>query len=202
MRKSYHYWTDEKLHQELIQICAGTGVFPSNQDLIKLGRQDLSNQIVRRGGFIAWSKRLGYRRKESDSDKGWDGELKCIKKLAELGFKAEKTDRVRSPYDILVNECLRIDVKTAKYAEYGACRGWFYRLGKNLNADLIMLYQADTEDAYYVPWTCCPTTNITISRNGGKYANFKNNVPVLSNMATSRFEEMKAHSAVIIPRGD
>lgn len=199
MRKPLNYWTEEKIHAELLPICAGSGVFPSNSDLQKLGRTDLSNQVSRKGGFIHWSKRMGFKRKDSESDKGWGGEDECLKILINLGFRAVKAERLRAPYDILVDDCVRVDVKTAMFAEYGPCRGWFYRVGKIQTSDLLMLFQGDTKDAYYVPWTVCPETNITIARDGGKYKAFKNNVSVLRKMVELRSGEIKEHSELITP---
>ncbi len=199
MRKQPNYWTDEKVHQELLSICGGTGVFPSNTDLVKLGRNDLSNQIARRGGFIHWSKRLGFERVSSDSDTGWHGEDECLKILSDFGFTAEKTGRLRAPYDILVNESVRIDVKTAKFAEYGPCRGWFYRIGKDTSADILMLYQMDAKDSYIIPWSICPSTNITISKSGGKYAKFKNAFDILREMTLARSQEIKHFQSQVVP---
>lgn len=190
MRKNPGYWNDERLHQELIVICAGTGIFPSVQDLKGLGRNDLATQISQRGGYVAWSSRLGFNRKDSESDKGWAGEKDCLSILRKLGFKADPTNQLRAPYDILVNDCVRIDVKSANYAEYGVCRGWFYRNGKHTSADVLMLFQVDTRDIYYLPWYLCPTTNITIARDGGKYKAFKNKDSILWQMVKSRGEEV------------
>ena len=198
MRKPMKYWTEEKLHAELLAICAGSGVFPSSHELQNLGRGDLSNQIAKKGGFFHWAHRLGFRRKKSDSDKGWEGEDECLKILTGFGFTATKAERLRSPYDILVEQCVRVDVKTARYAEYGPCRGWFYRVGKIQTSDLLMLFQADTKESYYLPWTVCPETNITIARDGGKYKSFRNNVDVLREMVAIRSKELSKHSALVM----
>lgn len=197
MRKPMNYWTEENLHAALLPICAGSGIFPSNSDLVKLGRGDIANQITRKGGFVAWAERMGFRRKDSESDKGWGGEKECLEILTKLGFSVSKSERVRSPYDILVGGCVRVDVKTARYAEYGPCRGWFYRVGKIQTSDLLMLFQEDTKEAYYLPWTVCPETNITIARNGGKYRMFRNNHGILKEMSDWRRKEMLGHKSIV-----
>jgi len=200
MRKKPGTWTDELVRDELVGICAATGTFPSNSELEQLGRSDLANQITRRGGFVQWSNQMGYKRKPSDSDFGWHGERLCIEKLTKEGFLAEPTHEVRAPYDILVNKCIRVDVKSANYAEYGACRGWFYRIGKHSQSDFIMLYQVDTGDAYYIPWQVCPTTNVTISRDGGIYKDFKNNVELLREVVRTRTAETIASQSILKSR--
>jgi hypothetical protein len=189
MRKHPYYWTDELLHQELITICAGTGRFPSVSELAALNRGDISNQIVRRGGFVKWAKRIGYARKSSDSDYGWEGERRAIALLEKESFKVEKAKELRSPFDLLVNDVLRVDVKAAQFASYGPCSGWFYRIGKTPQSDVVMLYQMDTGAAYYLPWYVCPKTNITISKDGGVYSSFKDNTSILRGMILVRISE-------------
>ena len=89
----------------------------------------------------------------------------------------------------MVNGTVRVDVKSAKYAEYGPCKGWFYRIGKVPQADVIALLQTDTGTVYWLPWYKCPTSNVTISRDGGKYAAFKDNWSVLRTVSDLRQKE-------------
>jgi hypothetical protein len=102
---------------------------------------------------------------------------------------AERVNGPRTHFDIIIEGYVRADVKTAHYAEYGKCRGWFYRVGKMVSADLLMLYQSDTKEVYYIPWGFCPSSNITISRDGGKYKFFRNNIEILEKMIAARREE-------------
>ena len=177
--------------EQLLMVAAGTAVMPSNSELRSLGRNDLAIQIARRGGFLQWAKRLGLTRKASDSDTGWGGEKDLAEKLTKAGFIVTRMDKVKSPYDLSIENSVRVDVKSARYAEYGACRGWFYRIAKNPQADVIALYQIDTGDCYYLPWQLCPTTNVTISRDGGKYKSFKNREDLLRCIIINRAKEEK-----------
>lgn len=104
---------------------------------------------------------------------------------------------MKSPYDILINEVLRIDVKSAKYAEYAnpngykSC-GWFYRIAKYVQSDLMIFWQSDTKEFYAIPWKLCPSTNITISKDGGKYKVFRNNYKIIDDMIKARtFEDIE-----------
>lgn len=175
---------------ELTTIIAGTGKMPSVSELREIGRNDLAIQVSRKGGFLSWATRLGATRAVSDSDTGWTGEIDLLEKLNERGFIAARMDAVKSPYDIKVNGVLRIDVKSANYTEYGVCRGWFYRIGKEPQADVIALYQIDTGVCYFLPHTGCPTSNVTISRSGGKYAAFKDRYDILEKIIQSRTAEL------------
>jgi len=184
-------WTEEKLVNELSLICNAIGKFPSSSCLKEMGRNDISSQVSRRGGFQFWAQKVGFKREHSDSDTGWDGERSLANILVEKGFSCESASYVKCPYDLKVNSLVRIDVKSANYAEYGASRGWFFRIAKDAQADILALYQIDTQDVYFIPWNICPKTNITISRGGGKYAEFKNRFDILEKLIKLKDEEQK-----------
>lgn len=188
IRKS---WSENMVAEQLMEISKGTGFIPSNSELNELGRSDLANQITRRGGFISWAERLGLKRRGSASDTGWGGEKELAAILTQMEFEVQPTKLVKAPYDLRVNDSLRLDVKTARFAEYGVCRGWFYRIGKNPQADILALFQIDTKDCYFIPWQNCPTTNVTISRDGGKYIRYKNCYGILKNLADQRLTEQQ-----------
>lgn len=182
-------WTDELVESEIRELSKQTGMFPTNTELVQLGRGDLSNQICKRGGYRAWSEKLGITRAPSDSDFGWHGESAFASLCARQNLSAVRSDRVKAPWDMIVEGSLRVDVKNATYAEYGACRGWFYRMGKAIQADIAILHQDDTGNFYAVPWWLCPTSNITISRGGGKYAEYFNNWSLIRQMLGMRMAE-------------
>lgn len=154
-----------------------------------MGRLDLANQISKRGGFVAWSMKLGIPRVASDSDTGWEGEEAAASRLTELGFHVQLRCALKSPFDLLVDDLLRVDVKAARFKRHGYCQGWFYRIGKIPQSDVILLWQLDTGVFFAVPWFFCPHTNVTVSRTGGKYAAFRNNVSLLREMIDARRQE-------------
>lgn len=174
---------------ELAKIIECLGRMPSNQELLQQGLSDLANQISKRGGFLAWAKRMGVTRSLSDSDTGWSGEIALAKVLERRGFNVLRMDAVKSPYDLRLNNVLRVDVKSANYAQYGASAGWFYRVGKEPQADIMALYQLDTGVCYFIPWGICPTSNVTISKGVGKYNEFRDRFDILEKLITTRIAE-------------
>lgn len=172
-------WTEEDVVSELAKICSGIGRMVTVRDLKEMGRNDLACQISRRGGFEVFTKKLGYDMTESDSHFGWEGEAAVAKKLTDLGYQVTRMPGKRDPFDMIVNRVVRVDVKTASYADYGYCTGWFYRLGKVCPADLVVLYQFDTGDMHLVPWVACPVGNITITKTGKTYEPYKNNFSII-----------------------
>jgi len=166
-----------------------TGLMPTNQYLKESGQNDLANQICKSGGFLKWADRLGLSREHSDSDTGWDGEKRVQKILESAGFQVERMTAVKWPFDLLINKVLRVDVKSANFAQYGLCKGWFYRIGKAPQADLIALHQLDTGETYWIPWNIVPHSNVTISKDGGKWARYKETLWVVQSMIETRQTE-------------
>lgn len=182
-------WDDSRIEGELRGVAEAMGRFPSTSDLRDMGRLDLTNQVERHGGFLHWARKLGIERRVSDSDKGWKGEDAAADRLARAGLAVTRRTGVKCHYDLLIEEVLRIDVKSARLTQYQHCREWFYRIGKYTQADLILLWQLDTGEFYLIPWFVCPSSNVTIATNGGKYARFRNNIEIIRSMATARQKE-------------
>lgn len=166
MRKQ---WTEETVRAEASAVARLLGHFPTNTYLRDTGRNDLASQITKAGGYVKLAAELGFARQHSDTDTGWQGEREVAEKLKRLGHEVTKPSGVKSPYDLLVDGAVRVDVKAANYAEYGPCRGWFYRIGKHVQADVIILHQLDRQGDYVFHWWEVTTTNMTIARDGGKY---------------------------------
>lgn len=181
-------WSDELVETELRRITGALGWFPSASDLTGMGMNSLLCAVTRRGGLLAWSDRLRLARRHSDSDTGWEGEIAVRDLFVREGIPCERSDAVKAPFDLLADGVLRVDVKAARYAEYRSpkagttSRGWFYRLGKIPQADLILLYQLDAGTFYGLPWWECPTGNVVISPGQSKYARFLNDWPLVREM--------------------
>jgi len=174
----------------LVNLGAQLGRMPSRSEMDSAtGSSALSNRVSKNGGFSHWAKRLGLPLKQSDSKTGWDGEVSACKILQTKGFTTERSGPVKWPFDIIADGVVRVDVKSARYAEYGPCKGWFYRIGKAPQADVIMLLQLDTQDCYLLPWNTVPRTNITIARDGGKYRRFLNRFDLLHKLVDLRKSE-------------
>lgn len=157
---------------------------------------DLACAITGSGGFIFWAEKLGMSRVESDSDFGWAGEKRVMELLEGKGFTVSRSVQVKAPYDLLVGDLVKIDVKTAQYAAYGTSKGWFYRIGKTPSSDIICLLQADTSDVYIIPWHVCPRTNITITPTGKTYAQYLNAYDTLSKLVEMRSKERELWAPV------
>jgi hypothetical protein len=191
-------WNEAMISDRIMENYRNTGTMPTNQYLQDTGQGDLANQISKKGGFLKWSERLGLSREHSDSDTGWDGEKRVQKILESAGFQVERSSAVKWPFDLLVNKVLRVDVKSASFACYGVCKGWFYRIGKAPQADLIALHQMDTGETYWFPWNIVPHSNVTISKDGGKWARYKETLWIVQSMIETRQAETEKLSMLAV----
>ena len=84
----------------------------------------LINLIVRTGGFRFWANRLGLQIKISETEIGYAYEVETQKQLKKMGYKAELTP-VRFPYDILVDDVTKIDVKASNLYHCPNGKSWY-----------------------------------------------------------------------------
>jgi len=98
-KKSNGYWDDwEHLKKELLPICLKLGRFPTQKELTKLNRYDLSNAIYRFGYYSDVANKLGY--KTNKKIKGYWKEWAHLKKelipiCKSLGRFPKKTDLIK-----------------------------------------------------------------------------------------------------------
>ena len=85
--------------------------------------------IMKSGGYYHWAKKLGLEIKRSQSSLGYEVENE-VKELIEcLGYRCESTS-TRHPYDLLVNGCVKIDVKAARVSKANGSDCYSFRLAK------------------------------------------------------------------------
>lgn len=178
-------WTDALIEESLRGITAQVGRFPTAALLREMGRDDLYCAISRKGGLVEWAARLGLARAHSDSDTGWEGESTVQKLLEQYGFAIERSRSLVCPYDLKINGVVRCDVKTTKLAKYTNCPAWYFRIGKAVQADIVILYRGDTNDCFVLPWFHVGKSNITISPSSPKYEPFKNRFDIIKQYTES-----------------
>ena len=89
----------------------------------------LTNAISKSGGFRYWAKKMGLEVKDSESQLGYECEMMVMQLLKEQGYDCEKTS-IRHPYDLLVNGCVKIDVKVARVSKCRTSDSYSFRLAK------------------------------------------------------------------------
>lgn len=130
---------------------------PTNKEVIQAeGNHALANAIQKHGGYEYWANKLGLEQKYSDTKLGIQGERRVAAILELLGLKVELTS-IKHPYDLLVNDCIKIDVKTANTTYIQGYPIHAYRLGekKQQTCDFYIFFEIDTGKVYVVPAHKC-----------------------------------------------
>lgn len=109
-------WTEQKVEKEIRKVMEALVIdrMPSQSETVLVTKNyALANKIRRSGGFEYWANKMNLRIKSSETKFGTRFE-KIIKRLLEQkGYKVEEMPH-RHPYDLLVNDNVKIDVKVAK----------------------------------------------------------------------------------------
>lgn len=109
-------WTEKMVEQEIKEVMRAMNIdrMPSRSEIELIrGDTSLTNKITKTGGFYFWANKLGLEIKNSETKFGYEIEKKISEKLAGDGYSCILTS-IRHPYDILVDGCVKIDVKSAK----------------------------------------------------------------------------------------
>lgn len=129
---------------------------PSKSELEMLyGDSSLVNKISRTGGFYFWARKLGYDVKNSETKCGYEIEKTIEKILENMGHECELTG-VRHPYDILVDGCVKIDVKSARKTKVHGSNAYSFGLAKRQQTCDVYIAvclgsESDIEKIYVIP---------------------------------------------------
>lgn len=178
------YWNEAMVEREVLAESTRLGRMPNCDELQRLGRNDLANQIGKRGGFRHWATRLGLRQSGGTSHRAMVVEDHVQQVMVSRGHSVERMSW-QSPFDLLVDSVLRVDVKGGLFHSYtvpkgGVVAGYFFGLHKvPPTCDLYALCcLSDTDevgDVYWIPSSEAAVQTVTITPRG-KYSAFKNTI--------------------------
>ncbi|SHK38845.1 hypothetical protein SAMN02745248_02431 [Hathewaya proteolytica DSM 3090] len=173
-------WNDKNIEEQIRKVTKELNItrMPSNSEIIKItGNHCLSNAIAKSGGFKHWSTILNLEIKKSETGLGKKYERICGNILKEKGYKVEQMS-VKHPYDLLVNGCVKIDVKASnrfKYSNSGFC--YTFNLEKiNPTCDLYVCFcinEIEVEKVLIIPSKFLKISQLSIG-NKSEYDKFIN----------------------------
>lgn len=179
-------WTEQLIKERVMEVANTFDPvrMPSRIECEEYyGNTSLTNKLAKTGGFYHWAEVLGLNIKKSDTKFGIRAEKHAYETLIYLGFDVELTS-TKHPYDLLVNNAVKIDVKAANisYANGFAFRS--YRIAKKQpTCDIYMLYEADDDeigDVYIVPSSVVSgQVQIGISKGSKRYLHYKNRYDII-----------------------
>lgn len=106
-------WNPEVAKNEIIRIKDELGIdhMPTRREILEYESNGaLCSYISRSLGYYGYAKQLGLSIKESETTTGKACEYEIAAKLESVGYTVDQMPQ-NFPYDLLVNGCLKIDVK-------------------------------------------------------------------------------------------
>ena len=142
-------WDDNKVRQEILNVKNTLGIerMPSRQEIDLVTQNTaLSNKIMKTKGMRGWAKELGLDLKNSETKLGQEYELIIKDMIEKRGYKVDKMT-TRHPYDLLVNNSIKIDVKVSRYYHGETYKYHTFGLGKKYhNCDIFICVGIDKEE--------------------------------------------------------
>lgn len=171
-------WTEETIKAELSTLInsKGTLTMPTLREMnISTGDCALSNAVTKSGGVRRWAATLGVPLSHSNTEKGWEGEARAKAILERQGFTVERMS-TRHPFDLLVNDVAKVDVKCAKPHTF-ACgaQAYCYNLEKKIpTCDFFMLIAEGREkgEVFIVPASNMRQTQVSVGMKASAYDKF------------------------------
>ena len=174
-------WSDDLIEAEIQKLVKdmGTPHMPSNSELVKMvGNFSLSNAIARHGGFNYWATKLGLSQKSSETKLGIEFERICKNQLEDRGCNNVELTPIKFPYDILIDNSLKIDVKCANLYINPKDGYSFYTFHLEHNkpyCDIYICYTLNDDgsilNTYIIPSKLLKIRQLTIA--GSKYDKYK-----------------------------
>ena len=129
MRKK---WTDERVKEEILNVKEALLLdrMPTRSEIIQVTHSSsLPCRICRTKGYYGWAEELGLKTKDSETNFGKKQESFIKSILESMGYKVEQMAQ-NYPYDLLVNDNIRIDVKASRLYEGEAGSYYTFNLYK------------------------------------------------------------------------
>lgn len=176
-RKRVSKWTLEKIEEELRNYVEEKNLdrMPSKPELIKDGRNDIGSALTRYKGMKYWSERIGLPLKQSETTKGNKYERITAMILEDMGHRVKEMT-TKYPYDLLVNENVKVDVKVSSPGDIKGWRCHTFRPSKEYpTCDLYICIALDEsekiEKVFIIPSKFAQVTTLCIGAES-KYNGF------------------------------
>jgi hypothetical protein len=144
-----YQWTNDEAEKAILEAKTGLELdrMPSRSELERFfGNTQLTNRISKTQGFSYWAGRLGLAIKESETCFGKQYEFMAAQKIQDMGYVVTQMSQ-NFPYDLLVENSVKIDVKTSKLYEGKNGNFFTFNLEKPFTTcDIYVLYLCHTPD--------------------------------------------------------
>ena len=153
-------WSVEQVHKGVLDVKTGLGLnrMPTNEECVFYTNSNALSGAIRRycGGFFTLAKTLGLSIKSSETATGKYYENIVAERLRSLGCEVRHTPQ-NYPYDLLVNGCVKVDVKYSSVQHRNSHPGYKFCLRKPISTcDVFILVtmndaSEDIRNYYIIP---------------------------------------------------
>lgn len=169
-------WTKELIESSIREVIKGCDLntMPTARQMdLYFGNSRLSNKISKTDGFNYWAEKLNLNIKKSTTSMGQKWEHKLEDLLTKIGYKCEQMP-TNYPFDILVNGCVKIDVKSSHRVGKDKNYYTFNLEKKNPTCDIYVFYCLNYDEtvrkAYVIPAVnLCGMTQFSTGIGYSKY---------------------------------
>jgi hypothetical protein len=141
-------WTDEKVVEAIHHSMEVLKIkrMPTASELTSIGRNDLHCRVSKTKKYKGWAEELGLELKSSETTRGNEYEEIIAAEIKKLGFEV-KDMTTKHPYDLLVNDSVKVDVKVGGAHKHFGTRAHTFRPSKKYaTCDLYICVAVDEED--------------------------------------------------------
>lgn len=169
-------WNDEKIKEKILEVKNGLGIdrMPSMKETEQFYNNScLTSAISHRRGWRRYAEELGLEIKKSETEFGKTNESFINDLLKHKGYSTQRMPQ-NHPYDILVNNNIKVDVKASRL--YRGKNGSFYSF--NLEKEyptcdvfvLVAIDDYDNKKMYVLPSAIVSGQNqISVGSKNSKY---------------------------------
>lgn len=159
-------WNDKLIVNKIqnVIILLNLDRMPSASEIFQIeGNYELDNIINKSLGYYGWAKKLKLEIKDSETLFGNRYQEICFNELINQGYKVENTT-IKAPYDLLVNNNVRIDVKSGCAYYINDCRVHTFGINKKFpTCDLYIIYALDEEGNNIERTFIIPSKNLKLN---------------------------------------
>lgn len=170
-------WTEDLIRQGILESIKTLNIdrMPTAAELQSIGRNDLHCKIGRTKTYRGWADELKLSLKHSDTNKGQVWEFYVEDELKKLGFDVEQMT-TKHPYDMLVNNTVKVDVKVGSAHTHFGTRCHTFRPSKKFaTCDIYICIGLDedenVEKTFIIPSKFAQLVTLNIC-NDSKYNAF------------------------------
>lgn len=172
------FWNDKLIKQDIMQVVNTLKLnrMPTRKEISAFFKNDkLTNAISKRKGYYAYAKELSLSIKESETTFGKSYEAIACEYLINKDYECKRMPQ-NYPYDLLINDCVKIDVKVSKL--YKGAYGDFYSFNlekAHAVCDIYILYLLkdsinEIKDILIIPsHIVSNNTQISVGKEKSKY---------------------------------